>query len=78
MLGEENRLGRFLPGGRPEDIAGEYQNSAFLGESPLQKVSEFNSDQIACHPVGRLGDWTAETATDRSYSPHTPRESRGI
>ena len=29
---------------------------------PTSWNTEFNSNQIACRPDGRLGDWTAETA----------------
>ena len=32
-------------------------------QNAISRNTEFNSDQLTCRPVGRLGDWIAETAT---------------
>ena len=46
--------------------AGE-RGSVFL-QNVTSRNTEFNSNQVAHRPVGRLGDWTAETATAAPYT----------
>ena len=70
MLGEENRLGRFLPGGRPEDIAGEIPKLSISWRITFAKgLGIRNSTAIRSHVIP-LAAW--------GTGPRKPRPTAAI